>query len=105
MKHWPNKPLGEVCTLNPKIEASKTHSSESEVTFVPMVAVDEGEGIIARPELRPYNKVAKGYTPFRENDVLFAKITPCMQNGKAAIARGLRNGRGFGSTEFHVLRP
>ncbi len=46
----------------------------------------------------------KGYTVFREGDVLFAKITPCMENGKMAVARGLRNGVGCGSTEFHVLR-
>ena len=70
-----------------------------------MAAVDEVRGNIARPELRKYSQVAKGYTPFRENDVLFAKITPCMQNGKAAIARNLCGGVGFGSTEFYVLRP
>lgn len=42
---------------------------------------------------------------FEENDVLFAKITFCMENGKAVVARGLINGFGFGFTEFHVLRP
>lgn len=46
----------------------------------------------------------KGYTAFSDGDVLFAKITPCMENGKAALASGLAGGRGFGSTEFHVLR-
>ncbi len=70
-----------------------------------MAAVDEINGSIALPQLRPYNQASKGYTPFKENDVLFAKITPCMQNGKAAIARNLSGGLGFGSTEFHVLRP
>ena len=54
---------------------------------------------------RPYGDVRKGYTPFSEGDVLFAKITPCMENGKVAIAQGLTNGAGCGSTEFHVLRP
>jgi type I restriction enzyme, S subunit len=67
--------------------------------------VDEIHGTIARPERRSYREVARGFTYFREEDVLFAKITPCMENGKAAIARGLLNGIGFGSTEFHVLRP
>ena len=105
MKRWPTKPLGEVCAINPKLAPSETPASDAQVTFVPMAAVDEVSGSIARPELRQYHQVAKGYTPFRENDVLFAKITPCMQNGKAAIARGLRGGLGFGSTEFHVLRP
>jgi type I restriction enzyme S subunit len=46
----------------------------------------------------------KGYTPFYEGDVLFAKITPCMENGKMAVVPALHNGLGFGSTEFHVLR-
>ena len=46
----------------------------------------------------------KGYTYFEENDVLFAKITPCMQNKKSAMAKNLINGFGFGTTEFHVLR-
>lgn len=48
--------------------------------------------------------VRHGYTAFAEGDVLFAKITPCMENGKGCHATGLRNGIGFGSTEFHVLR-
>lgn len=69
-----------------------------------MAAVDEIDGMISAPQVRPYSEVAKGYTAFLESDVLFAKITPCMENGKAAIAAGLINGIGFGSTEFHVLR-
>ena len=47
----------------------------------------------------------RGYTPFRENDVIFAKITPCMENGKIALATGLKNGIAYGSTEFLVFRP
>ena len=54
---------------------------------------------------RTYGEVKKGFTNFKEGDVLFAKITPCMENGKGALATGLENGIGFGSTEFHVLRP
>ncbi len=104
MKRWPTKPLGEVCTVNPKLAASDAPGADAEVTFVPMAAVDEISGTIPRPEHRRYSEVAKGYTPFGENDVLFAKITPCMQNGKAAVASNLCNGFGFGSTEFHVLR-
>lgn len=70
-----------------------------------MSAVDERAGVIARPESRPYADVRKGYTYFEEGDVLFAKITPCMQNGKHAIATDLIDGFGFGSTEFHIIRP
>jgi type I restriction enzyme S subunit len=70
-----------------------------------MSAVAErGLGIVA-PLVRPFAEVRKGYTYFADGDVLFAKITPCMQNGKHAIARGLIGGIGFGSTEFHVIRP
>lgn len=56
-------------------------------------------------EVRPYSEAMRGFTYFEEGDVLFAKITPSMQNGKCAVARGLEGGIGFGSTEFHVLRP
>ena len=61
--------------------------------------------MITAPRIERLVKVKKGYTFFVEGDVLFAKITPCMENGKSAIARDLRNGLGFGFTEFHVLRP
>lgn len=74
------------------------------VSFVPMPAVSE-DGKIDCSDIRPYKEVRKGFTYFAENDVLFAKITPCMENGKGAVARGLENGIGSGSTEFHVLRP
>ena len=104
MKRWPTKPLGEVCSINPKLAGSDAPRLDAQVTFVPMAAVDEVSGTIARPERRRYSEVAKGYTPFTVNDVLFAKITPCMQNGKAAVASDLCGGFGFGSTEFHVLR-
>jgi len=66
--------------------------------------IDEVAGEIAVTASRPYRDVAKGYSVFADNDVLLAKITPCMENGKCAIARELRNGIGFGSTEFHVVR-
>jgi type I restriction enzyme S subunit len=70
-----------------------------------MSAVSEVEAAIVNPEIRLLSEVERGYTSFQEDDVLFAKITPCMENGKAALARGLLNNLGFGSTEFHVLRP
>jgi restriction endonuclease S subunit len=62
-------------------------------------------GYIERMEDKQYSNVKRGgYTYFAENDIIIAKITPCMENGKCAIATGLTNGIGFGSTEFHVLR-
>jgi len=101
---WPQVRLGEVCIINPS-RPKLERSDDTETTFVPMAAVEEQGGTVARPELRPYSEVRKGYTYFAEGDVLFAKITPCMENGKHAIARNLEDGIGFGSTEFHVLRP
>ncbi len=74
------------------------------VSFVPMAAVSEVSASVTDAIERPFSEVARGYTAFRNNDVLFAKITPCMENGKVAIARNLRNHVGFGSTEFHVIR-
>jgi len=101
---WPRVPLTEAVDLNPKPKRGSL-SDELEVSFVPMAAVEAGTGGIDTSTVRRYREVKKGYTYFRDGDVLFAKITPCMENGKIAVARKLRNGIGFGSTEFHVLRP
>lgn len=97
-------PLGEVCKINPRTKAP-IHLADPLVSFVPMAAVDERLGAVTVCEDRPLAEVSKGYTSFEDGDVLFAKITPSMENGKAALARNLTNGVGRGSTEFHVLRP
>jgi type I restriction enzyme S subunit len=102
---WVMVPIATVCDINPRIESEEKPNDDTLVTFVPMSAVDENTATIAQPEIRKYSEVSKGYTYFKPNDVLFAKVTPCMENGKAAIARDLENGLGFGSTEFHVVRP
>ena len=70
-----------------------------------MAAVAEDFGGIDVSQVRPYGEVRKGYTYFAERDVLFAKITPCMENGKGALVPYLKHDHAFGSTEFHVLRP
>lgn len=101
---WATVGLTGVCELNPPKPPADALSPNTPVSFVPMPAVDAELGAITRPEARPFAAVRKGYTAFCENDVIMAKITPCMENGKAAIAHGLQNGYGFGSTEFHVLR-
>lgn len=101
---WPVKKLGEVAEINPRKSEVKDLSDTSKVSFVPMRAVDAASGEIENPEVRGLGEVKNGYTCFKENDVLFAKITPCMQNGKFAITKNLVNGIGFGSTEFHVIR-
>ncbi len=93
--------LGDICIINPK---SPGFDDTLAVSFVPMPKVGEN-GEFDPSETREYHKVKKGFTYFQNDDVLFAKITPCMENGKGAIASNLKNGVGFGSTEFHVLRP
>ena len=93
--------LGEICEINPK---SIGISDDLRVSFIPMQSVSEN-GDIDCSDIRTYGEVKKGYTVFKERDVLFAKITPCMENGKGAVAADLHNGIGVGSTEFHVLRP
>ena len=101
---WARTTLGEVAVLNPRSDSLPVDDSQP-VTFVPMAAVDEEHGGIARPEVRPLTEVRHGYTPFTSGDVLFAKITPCMENGKVAVVpEKLVAGIGFGSTEFVVIR-
>ena len=97
------KRLGECCILNPR-RPNIALCDTDKVSFIPMPAVSE-DGYLVDMTDEEYGKVKKGFTYFENNDVLFAKITPCMENGKGAIVHGLINGIGMGSTEFHVLRP
>ena len=105
MNAYPLVPLGEICTVNPRKKGAECSGEDMVVSFVPMSAVDERFGTIAVREERPLSDISKGFTAFENGDVLFAKITPCMENGKIALARNLVNGVGRGSTEFFVLRP
>lgn len=103
-KGWELKKLSDCCCVNPSKKEIDYFTDDLEVSFISMASVSEN-GDINTNEIRKYREVKTGFTYFYENDVLFAKITPCMENGKGAIARGLKNHIGFGSTEFHVLRP
>lgn len=95
-------PLSNVAEINPKNE-SKVHLSNDEMLdFLPMAAVLE-TGSISVSTQRPLSEVQKGFTSFRKGDVLVAKITPCFENNKIAIA-DITTEVGFGSTEFHVVR-
>lgn len=102
---WSRCRLKDVALINPRRPSHLDRSDDAHTSFVPMEAVDSVTGTIRKPLMRPFVEIKKGYTFFHEGDVLFAKITPCMQNGKHAIARDLIDGIGFGTTEFHVLRP
>jgi type I restriction enzyme, S subunit len=101
---WSIQPIASVCAVNPKKPATDALKPSDPVTFVPMPAVDADAGVINAPLSRAFADVRKGFTAFANEDVIVAKITPCFENGKAALCRGLTNGLGFGSTEFHVLR-
>jgi len=98
----PNVSLDEVADLNPRL--TEKLASSDEVSFVPMSAVSAETADVTAEETRTYAEVAKGYTSFLTGDVLVAKITPCFENGKIAQAH-LTKRVGFGSTEFHVVRP
>jgi type I restriction enzyme S subunit len=103
-KGWGLTCLCECCEINPKKNDDIRLLPGLKVSFVPMQAVSD-DGKIDTSQVKIYDEVKNGFTYFAENDVLFAKITPCMENGKGAVAAELYNGIGFGSTEFHVLRP
>ena len=96
-------PLAHVTEFNPRRHSVPPADADL-VSFVPMRAVTEESGHIDSEACRPWSEVKKGYTAFQNGDVIFAKITPCMENGKFALASALHGGRAAGSTEFHVFR-
>jgi len=102
--HWEVKRLRFVVEINPsKSEVAKL-TPDTEVSFLPMEAIGD-DGSLNLERTRPIQEVGSGYTYFREDDVAVAKITPCFENGKGAVMRGLVEGLGFGTTELIVTRP
>ena len=105
LKGWKEVSIKDVTEMNPKIPNREDIDRQMEVQFLPMKLVEEINNKIHLTEIRKYEDVLKGsYTPFINGDVIFAKVTPCMENGKIAIVNSLKNGIGFGSSEFHVIR-
>lgn len=100
---WDNEKLSKVAFVNPG-GAYKGKTTDTPISFVPMEVIDETFSEITTMDETTIEQ-ASGFTKFREGDLLWAKITPCMQNGKSAIAKNLTNGLGCGSTEFFILRP
>ncbi|QUS36369.1 restriction endonuclease subunit S [Falsirhodobacter algicola] len=94
--------LADIAEINPKRRFSP--SDDFTVTFLPMASVGE-DGFIHDEQSRSLEDVRKGFTYFERGDLLVAKITPCFENGKGGDTRIISNQVGFGSTEFHVLRP
>jgi type I restriction enzyme S subunit len=99
---WSICKLEEIAEINPKF--NQHIANEVDVTFIPMRMVEEESGKIDLSITKKYLEVRKGYTTIGDDDIIFAKITPCMENGKVAIAKNLINNIAFGSTEFHVVR-
>lgn len=102
-KIFPLKELRDLVDINPPVNLAHLRKDDL-ISFIPMEVVDENNGVIIKA-LSKRVVESKGYTKFQNGDLLWAKITPCMQNGKSAIACNLQNGVGCGSTEFFVLRP
>lgn len=97
--------IGSVTEINPKLENKNLINADFEVQFVPMKLVEEVNNKIHLNEVRTFGEIqGKSYTYFADGDVIFAKVTPCMENGKIAVANDLRNGIAYGSSEFHVFR-
>ena len=103
-KSWELSILTKISAINPTVDLSH-FDDETLISFVPMPRVEVLTGKLDPTNLEKVGKIKKGYTRFQDGDVLFAKITPCMENGKTALAVGLHGGVGAGSTELHVLRP
>lgn len=101
---WARASISSIADVNPRSFCPLPCAVDQPVHFVPMSAVSEEFGGIDVSTKRPLSEVQKGYTSFLAEDVLFAKITPCMENGKLATVPQLTEHIGYGSTEFHVLR-
>jgi type I restriction enzyme S subunit len=102
---WEEKKLGEIFEIKPSKKEAKDKLSETDlVSFLPMEDLGVCENEIKATKEKQFKEVAGSYTYFAENDVLLAKITPCFENGKLGVAKNLKNGVGFGSSEYIVFR-
>lgn len=95
--------VGDVAEVNPRVPAALRKDANRVVSFVPMAELSE-QGYLRDPLERRLDDVLKGHTYFERGDILLARITPCLENGKATLTDDLPHNIGFGSTEFHVLR-
>lgn len=95
----------DVCEIGPKKSKVRDIDDDVPISFLPMKDLNENSIHFLPKETRKLGEVYKGYTYFADGDIIVAKVTPCFENGKAGIAKDLTNGIGFGSSEYHVLRP
>lgn len=103
-EHWDVKRLRHVALFNPTPDWQALEQQRSEYPFLPMEVIGE-TGELDTSRRKPLAESRIGYTYFAEGDVVYAKVTPCFENGKGAVIRGLDGGHGFGTTELTVLRP
>ena len=103
--NWPMVALSDACIVNPRKSEISAVDGTTTISFVPMSDMGENSMYFVAKDSKILREVGSSYTYFRDDDVLVAKVTPCFENGKAGIAKTLENGIGFGSSEFHVLRP
>ena len=96
------KKLSELAFINPRTDLSILNDTD-EMSFIPMEDISDDYGEWQNKKTGKKTDI-KGYTKFQNGDIIWAKITPCMQNGKSALLSGLINGKGYGSTEFHIVR-
>lgn len=104
LNNWKWVKLGEVVTLWPKKSQIASISDDLKISFVPMADLSQEKMLFETKEVRTLGEVRKGYTYFEDRDVLLAKVTPCFENGKCGVARDLKNGIWFWSSEFFVFR-
>ena len=99
--NWEWSSIGELCEITPKNELS----DDVEASFIPMPMISTSYSGEHDQEVKKWGEIKKGFTHFADGDIALAKITPCFENSKAAIFKGLKNGVGSGTTELHVARP
>lgn len=101
---WEEKTLGSISDLKQNKAEVKNIDANTLVSFVPMEYLGINQKYFNSNQFKPIKNLIKSYTYFAENDVIMAKITPCFENGKIGIAKGLMNKIGFGSSEYIVFR-
>ncbi len=100
-RSWRWSQLAEVGFINPRNGVA----DELQASFVPMTRISAEYGVASTHEVRPWREIKSGFTHFADGDAVLAKITPCFENGKSTVFRGLTGGIGAGTTELHVVRP
>jgi type I restriction enzyme S subunit len=103
-REWPQTALRYIADLNPRVPAEVRLHMDAELSFLPMEAIGE-DGRTDLSRTRPVREVLSGYSYFEDGDIGYAKVTPCFENGKAALFASLIGGAGFGTTEITVVRP